>query len=43
LIEDEPYAKRLGSYAQARVMSEFHVDRVVEAHLDLYQSAVSGR
>jgi glycosyltransferase involved in cell wall biosynthesis len=38
LIEDEHYAKELGSAAERRVRAEFHVDRVIDAHLELYAS-----
>ncbi len=38
LISDESYADALGSAAERRVMTEFHVDRVIEAHLQLYAS-----
>jgi rhamnosyl/mannosyltransferase len=40
LVEDETYATHLGEYALQRVLEEFHVDRVVEAHLELYRAAV---
>jgi glycosyltransferase involved in cell wall biosynthesis len=36
LINDEPYACRLGEGAQRRVIAEFHVDRVIDAHVELY-------
>ena len=38
LIENEPRALALGQAAQRRVLSEFHVDRVVGSHLELYAS-----
>jgi len=36
LLEDEPFASSLGQAAQRRVLAEFHVESVVEAHLALY-------
>ncbi len=38
LLEDEPYALSLGRAAERRVLAEFHVDKVVDAHLELYAS-----
>jgi len=42
LLDDEEYANRLGEYAYRRVLAEFHVDRVVDAHLRLYESTLRG-
>jgi rhamnosyl/mannosyltransferase len=42
LIEDESYSTHLGKHAQQRVLDEFHLDRVVEAHLELYRASVAG-
>ncbi len=36
LIEDEPRALAMGQAAQRRVLDEFHVDKVVDAHIELY-------
>jgi len=36
LLDDEPYARALGQAAQRRVLAEFDVDKVVDAHLALY-------
>jgi rhamnosyl/mannosyltransferase len=36
LIEDPHYAQRLGEAAERRVVAEFHVDRVIDAHIELY-------
>jgi glycosyltransferase involved in cell wall biosynthesis len=41
LIDDERYARALGQAAQQRVLDEFHVDRVIDAHLELYAETVS--
>ena len=38
LLEDEPRALALGQAAQRRVLAEFHVDKVVDAHVELYAS-----
>jgi glycosyltransferase involved in cell wall biosynthesis len=38
LLEDEPYALSLGRAAERRVIAEFHVDKVVDAHFELYAS-----
>lgn len=40
LIEDPGYARSLGDAAQRRVIAEFHVDRVIDAHLRLYAAAL---
>ena len=40
LIENEPHALALGLAAQRRVLAEFHVDKVVDAHIELYESLV---
>ncbi|HKO47016.1 MAG TPA: glycosyltransferase [Polyangiaceae bacterium] len=40
LLEDEPRALSLGEAAQRRVLAEFHVDQVVDAHFELYASFV---
>lgn len=37
LLEDEPRAQALGEAAQRRVMAEFHLDKVVDAHIALYE------
>ena len=42
LIDDEPRARALGEAAQRRVLAEFHVDKVVGAHAELYESLVRG-
>ncbi len=39
LLKDDAYAHSLGMAAQRRVLNEFNVDGVVEAHLALYRSA----
>jgi glycosyltransferase involved in cell wall biosynthesis len=36
LIEDASYARALGEAARQRVLAEFQVDRVIEAHVQLY-------
>ena len=36
LLENEPYALSLGEAAERRVLAEFHVDKVVDAHIELY-------
>lgn len=36
LLDDEPRALALGQAAQQRVLTEFHVDKVVDAHIELY-------
>jgi rhamnosyl/mannosyltransferase len=36
LLETESYAQELGEAAARRVIAEFHVDRVVDAHVQLY-------
>jgi len=38
LLDDEPRALALGQAAQRRVLAEFHVDKVVDAHIELYAS-----
>jgi rhamnosyl/mannosyltransferase len=38
LLENEPHALALGQAAQRRVLAEFHVDKVVDAHVELYAS-----
>ncbi len=38
LLEDEPRAFELGQAAQRRVLAEFHVDKVVAEHVELYAS-----
>jgi glycosyltransferase involved in cell wall biosynthesis len=38
LIEDESHAEALGLAAQRRVLAEFDVDKVVDAHITLYES-----
>jgi glycosyltransferase involved in cell wall biosynthesis len=38
LLENEPHAQALGEVAQRRVLAEFHVDKVVDAHVELYTS-----
>jgi len=40
LIEDEPYARMLGAAAEQRVRAEFHVDRVIDAHVQLYAATL---
>lgn len=40
LIGDAPRALSMGDAAQRRVLAEFHVDKVVDEHLDLYASLV---
>ena len=40
LIGDEAYSLSLGAAAQRRVLAEFHVDRVVAAHVELYASVL---
>ena len=40
LIENEPYTLALGQAAQRRVLAEFHVDKVVDAHIELYAGLV---
>lgn len=42
LLGDEAYADSLGRNAQRRVLEEFDVDRVVEAHAELYASLARG-
>ncbi|MEI9939923.1 MAG: glycosyltransferase [Pseudomonadota bacterium] len=42
LIENESYARSLGEAAQRRVLAEFHVDKVVDAHVELYASILRG-
>lgn len=41
LIEDPGYARSLGDAAQRRVIAEFHVDRVMDAHIELYTAALA--
>jgi glycosyltransferase involved in cell wall biosynthesis len=36
LLNDEAYAASLGRAAEQRVLTEFHIDKVVEAHIELY-------
>ncbi len=43
LLEDEPRALALGLAAQRRVLAEFHVDKVVDAHVELYASLLAAR
>ena len=38
LLDDEPYALSLGKAAERRVLAEFQVDKVVDAHVELYAS-----
>jgi len=38
LLDDEPLALALGQAAQQRVLAEFHVEKVVDAHIELYTS-----
>jgi len=38
LLDDQPRALSMGAAAQRRVLAEFHVDRVVDAHFELYAS-----
>lgn len=40
LLENEPHALSLGEAAQRRVFAEFHVDKVVDAHVELYANLV---
>jgi len=40
LFNDETRARSLGEAAQRRVLAEFHVDKVVDAHVELYASLV---
>jgi glycosyltransferase involved in cell wall biosynthesis len=40
LLENEPRALALGQAAQRRVLAEFHVDKVVDAHAQLYAGMV---
>ena len=40
LLENEPRALSLGQAAQRRVLAEFHVDKVVDEHLELYASVL---
>ncbi len=40
LLEDEPRALAMGQAAQRRVLAEFHVDRIIEAHIELYASVL---
>lgn len=40
LIDDPEYARVLGEAAERRVLAEFHVERVIDAHLELYAAAV---
>lgn len=42
LLRDESRALALGEAAQRRVLAEFHVDKVVDAHFDLYEAVLSG-
>jgi rhamnosyl/mannosyltransferase len=41
LLNDEAYAQQLGRTAEQRVLREFTVDAVVDAHLDLYRDVLS--
>jgi rhamnosyl/mannosyltransferase len=38
LLDDEAYALSLGQAAARRVLAEFHVDKVVNEHIELYAS-----
>jgi rhamnosyl/mannosyltransferase len=38
LLDNEPYAHTLGQAAQRRVLAEFDVDKIVDAHVALYAS-----
>jgi len=38
LLEDASYAKALGEAARQRVLAEFQVDRVIAAHIQLYEA-----
>ena len=40
LLNDELRARKLGEAAQRRVFAEFHVEKVVDAHVELYASLV---
>jgi len=40
LLDDEPRALALGEAAQRRVLAEFHVDKVVDAHIELYAGLI---
>jgi glycosyltransferase involved in cell wall biosynthesis len=40
LLENEPRALSLGQAAQRRVLAEFHVDKIVDAHVELYASVL---
>lgn len=42
LLDDPEYAQRLGEGAERRVLAEFHVDRVIDAHLQLYAETLLG-
>jgi rhamnosyl/mannosyltransferase len=41
LLDDQRYADQLGQAAQDRVLSEFSVDGVVDAHVALYRSVIN--
>ena len=43
LLVDEARALAMGQAAQRRVLSEFHVDQVVAAHIELYESLLESR
>ena len=43
LLENEPRALAMGQAAQRRVLAEFHVDKVVDAHVKLYAASLLER
>jgi rhamnosyl/mannosyltransferase len=40
LLDDEVYATALGAAARQRVLAEFQIDRVIDAHIQLYTATV---